>query len=106
MDDAFDRQGPEFEAVEPGVTGEVFRAGDSDDLAATIETALAKYRKPQCMSVCHRRVDSCYTPGYQAAIINELVLIGRRKNPPIPFLSRSHPLNKFLGKFLTKLGLR
>ena len=44
--------------------------------------------------------------GKSPQIINELALIGRRKNPPLPFLSRNHPLNKFLGKFLAKLGLR
>ena len=44
--------------------------------------------------------------GRSPQIENELALIGRRKAPPLPFLSRSNPLNKFLGKFLKKLGLR
>ena len=44
--------------------------------------------------------------GRSPQIENELALIGRRKAPPLPFLSRSNPLNKLLGKFLKKLGLR
>lgn len=32
--------------------------------------------------------------------------IGARKPPPIPFLSRNNPLNKYLGLLLSKIGLR
>jgi tetratricopeptide (TPR) repeat protein len=44
--------------------------------------------------------------GRSPQIENELALIGRRKSPPLPFLSRSNRLNKFLGKLLKKMGLR
>lgn len=33
----FSYQGPEFEAVQPGVTGDFFKQGDADDLAVVIE---------------------------------------------------------------------
>lgn len=39
-------------------------------------------------------------------ILNAFEELGIRKRPAIPFLSRSNPLNKYLGKFLSKLGLR
>ncbi len=39
-------------------------------------------------------------------IISELNALGLRKSPPISFLHRSNPLNKYLGKLLTKLWLR
>jgi len=35
-----------------------------------------------------------------------LVKLGIRKKPPLPFLKRSHWLNKWLGIFLARLGLR
>jgi len=44
--------------------------------------------------------------GKNPQLVNELTLLGRRKAPPLPFLSRSNPLNRLLGKFLKKLGLR
>lgn len=44
--------------------------------------------------------------GQNADIEAEFKLIGRRKSPPIPFLDRRNPLNKFLGKVLKKLGMR
>jgi tetratricopeptide (TPR) repeat protein len=44
--------------------------------------------------------------GKNPQIVNELILLGRRKAPPLPFLDRGHPLNKYLGKFLKTLGLR
>lgn len=39
-------------------------------------------------------------------ILNELQMLGIRKNPPIPFLSRSNPINKYLGIISAKLGLK
>ena len=39
-------------------------------------------------------------------IINELSSLGNRKSPPVPFLLRSHPVNKYLGLIMTRLGLR
>lgn len=35
-----------------------------------------------------------------------LLTLGSRKPPPLPFLSRDHPLNKYLGIALARLGLR
>jgi tetratricopeptide (TPR) repeat protein len=34
-------------------------------------------------------------------IVRELARMGRRRRPVLPFLSRSHPLNVFLGRTLT-----
>lgn len=39
-------------------------------------------------------------------IIEELQKLGIRKRPPIPFLKRSNPINKYLGLLLKRLGLR
>jgi tetratricopeptide (TPR) repeat protein len=39
-------------------------------------------------------------------ISNELNALGHRKPPPIPFLERSNPLNKYLGIIMTKFSLR
>ncbi|MEA5115370.1 MAG: tetratricopeptide repeat protein [Geobacteraceae bacterium] len=39
-------------------------------------------------------------------ILHELVLIGDRKKPVLPKLDRGHPLNRYLGIILGRLGLR
>ncbi|MCX7794001.1 MAG: tetratricopeptide repeat protein [Thermodesulfovibrionales bacterium] len=39
-------------------------------------------------------------------IIEELQKLGIRKPPPVPFLKRSNPINKYLGIILKRLGLR
>ena len=44
--------------------------------------------------------------GRNNRIAAELEALGLRKSPPIPFLERSNPLNKIVGKLLTKLCLR
>jgi len=46
------------------------------------------------------------TLGNCPGIEQELAAIGTRKRPPLPFLHRNNPLNKYLGKFLARLGFR
>jgi tetratricopeptide (TPR) repeat protein len=44
--------------------------------------------------------------GANEQIIAELGRIGTRRPPPVSFLSRDNPLNKFIGIILSRLGLR
>jgi len=44
--------------------------------------------------------------GTNEQIIAELRRIGTRRPPPLSFLDRDHPLNKYLGIILGRLGLR
>jgi len=44
--------------------------------------------------------------GGSAEFLEKLNEFGTRKSPVIPFLPRSNPLNKFLGLFLYRIGLR
>jgi len=44
--------------------------------------------------------------GVDEQIVAELNKLGARRPPPLPFLHRSHPLNKYLGIILGRLGLR
>lgn len=37
-------------------------------------------------------------------LLREVKRLGTRKQPPIPFLDRANPLNKYIGKLLHKLG--
>lgn len=46
------------------------------------------------------------TNGTDQDIVQELQKLGIRKRPPIPFLKRSNPINKYLGLILKGLGLR
>jgi tetratricopeptide (TPR) repeat protein len=39
-------------------------------------------------------------------MLEQMEKLGLRKNPPLPFLSRSHPVNKHLGMLLKRLNLR
>jgi len=44
--------------------------------------------------------------GRHKEILETLAALGIRRPPPINFLSRSNPLNKYLGLLLAKLNLR
>jgi tetratricopeptide (TPR) repeat protein len=44
--------------------------------------------------------------GYNTEIAAEMKNLGLRQRPPFPFLPRNHAINKFMGKFLSRLNLR
>jgi len=44
--------------------------------------------------------------GRNSRIIGELNALGQRKSPPVSFLHRSNPINKYLGKLLARFSLR
>jgi tetratricopeptide (TPR) repeat protein len=44
--------------------------------------------------------------GKNPEIVREFNRLGRRQHPPLPFLPRANPLNKMLGKFMKKVGIR
>jgi glycosyltransferase involved in cell wall biosynthesis len=70
-----DDQGPEWEAIIPGRTGDLFRRGDVHDLARVIQKwSMLPWPdeniRRQCMSV----IDNYYNPNFQRAIINRAVV--------------------------------
>ncbi len=44
--------------------------------------------------------------GRNRNIVEELERLGLRKAQPVPFLTRDNPLNKYMGKLLSRMGLR
>jgi tetratricopeptide (TPR) repeat protein len=44
--------------------------------------------------------------GANDQIVEELKKVGNRRPPPLPFLKRENPINKYLGIILTRIGLR
>jgi glycosyltransferase involved in cell wall biosynthesis len=70
-----DLQMPEWEAIQPGITGEFFRYGDVQDLARVIADWFEPGKSRKQLSVdCRRIIDRCYNPSYQAMVINGAVV--------------------------------
>lgn len=70
-----DLQMPEWEAIQPGITGELFRYGDVHDLARVIADWLELGKSRKQLSVdCRTIIDHCYNPSYQAMVINAAVI--------------------------------
>jgi len=68
------RQGPEYQAILPGQTGNLFRYGDYKHLAWTIETWLSsKKPKARIQQACYRQIERYYNPDYQVKIFNAAV---------------------------------
>lgn len=70
--DDFDEQMPEYEAIEPGVTGAFFRAGDSTDLARVIAEELARKRSRAAVrQACRSAIAARWTPDAQRNLIED-----------------------------------
>ena len=71
--DCFQFQGPEFEAIKPGVTGEFYKYGDQKSLETTICEWFhtQSQRREEIRQACYAEVDTNWTPEYQLKIIKE-----------------------------------
>lgn len=69
------RQMPEFEAIEPGSTGALFRYGDIEDLAYTIQEWFSKKNsREEIRKKCRAVINTNYNPDYQISIFNRAVM--------------------------------
>jgi len=70
------------------------------------------YRQGRILLLAGRRKDAIWVfrmglrHGRHKEILETLAALGIRRPPPINFLARSNPLNKYLGLLLAKLNLR
>lgn len=66
-------QGPEFEAIKPGVTGEFYEYGSEVSLAKTISNWFAqnKAKRENVRLACYHEIDSNWNPYYQMEVINK-----------------------------------
>lgn len=72
--DNFEAQMPEWEAIQPGTTGDFFRRGDVTDLARAIK-AWTLHPEPAAATrtACHRLIDRFYNPVFQRRAIDRAV---------------------------------
>ena len=70
--DDFNHQMPEFEAIQDGVTGAFFHAGDSTSLAVTISKWFAAHgeNREEVRMACYKEIDEQWTPEFQIEILN------------------------------------
>lgn len=72
--DDWDRQAPEWEAIEPGVSGYFFRFGDARDLArAVVECVQQLPWGAAARAECDAPIRERYNPANQAAVIHRAV---------------------------------
>lgn len=69
-----DDQGPEWEAIIPGQTGDLFRRGDVHDLATVIQKWSAlPWPNESIREQCKLVIDQYYNPKYQESVIDRAV---------------------------------
>lgn len=72
--DNFPKHGPEFEAIEPNVTGDFFIEDSIDDLCVKIKewTIVRKEKREVIREECYKVVDDKYNSNYQMTILNKI----------------------------------
>jgi glycosyltransferase involved in cell wall biosynthesis len=70
-------QMPEYEAIEPGVTGALYAYGSFDSLVNSIEEWLNKNRENReaLRSQCSRVIEKYYNPAFQASVIKSAIYL-------------------------------
>lgn len=69
------RQGPEFEGITPGVTGDFFRKDDLEDLYRIIKRwiCLSPEEREKVRDKCYKTIEARYTPQYQIRVLKEVM---------------------------------
>ncbi|TDT44755.1 glycosyltransferase involved in cell wall biosynthesis [Maribacter spongiicola] len=73
--DLYSQHGPEFEAIEPGITGDFFKAGDILDLCKKINNwiNLSSKLRERVRLHAYSMVKSKYNPHYQIKVLKSLI---------------------------------
>ena len=71
--DDFSHQMPEFEAIQDGLTGTFFHAGDSSSLAETISKWFMVHgdNREDVRKACYKEIDEQWTPRYQIDVLKK-----------------------------------
>lgn len=70
----FSNQGPEFEAVKPGITGDFFEAGNVEDLSRKIMSWLQMNQdRVQIRENCYKEIDNYWTPEFKVNVIKKVL---------------------------------
>jgi glycosyltransferase involved in cell wall biosynthesis len=69
-----DDQGPEWEAIVPGVNGDLYRHGDIVDLAEKVRAwTRGESPDPRSRTACYEVIEKFYNPSYQRLVMDQAV---------------------------------
>jgi len=73
----FKYHGPEFEAIQDGITGGFFMKDDLNDLSKTIDVWIQKttLNRESIREKCYEIIDEYYNPHFQVKLLNELLFV-------------------------------
>jgi glycosyltransferase involved in cell wall biosynthesis len=71
----FKNQGPEFEAIKPGVTGDFFENNSLKSLIETISNWFneTNYNREAIRKACYSEVDNYWTPEFELNVLNQVL---------------------------------
>ena len=71
----FKNQGPEFEAIQTGVTGDFFEKDNLESLNSKIENwmLINPHKSKELINACYKVIDEKYNPFYQVEVIKQVL---------------------------------
>ena len=71
--DCFEWQGPEFEAIKPGKTGDFYKYGSLESMTETILrwVSTQKERREEIRQACYAEIDESWTPAFQLEVLKK-----------------------------------
>jgi len=68
----FEHQGPEFEAIQEGITGGFFQSGNVDSLIDTIKCWFETHKDRESIrNLCYNEIDAQWTPQFQVGVLKK-----------------------------------
>ena len=73
----FKYQGPEFESIHPGVTGDFFEMGNAGSLAACISAWFDRHEseRNKVREACYEEIDTSWNPYFQIGVIKKYLIV-------------------------------
>ena len=74
--DCFEWQGPEFEAIKPGKTGDFYKYGSQESMTETIFSWISNQEqcRDEIRRACYAEIDGSWTPAFQLEVIKKHIL--------------------------------
>ncbi len=67
----FKYQGPEFEAIKSGITGDYYEYGSIENLAAIISSWFKNHNREEVRNNCYKEIDTLWNPIFQYEVVKK-----------------------------------
>ena len=71
----FKYQGPEFEAIKSGITGDYYKYGSVENLADIISLWFKNHNRQEVRNNCYKEIDTSWNPAYMFEVVKKHLIV-------------------------------